>query len=593
MKLNKTLNKFWEVESLHEDDCDNVVTKFKKNIQYDGTRYVTKLPFKEHELIPDNFTLSKNRFKAMTKKLQKDEDLFKHYDQIFKQYEHDNIIEKVPFPDTAETGRIHYLPHRPVIRQDRNTTKVRAVFDASARSANDVSLNDCLHPGPNILHKIFDILMRFRTNKIAIISDIKQAFLNINVDPNHRDFLRFLWFDDINAESPQIIAWRFITLVFGVTSSPFLLNGTIREHSFNSDFDEEFITKFIEDLYVDDSISGIDSVQAGIEFYEKAKSLLMQAGMVLRKWCTSDVTLQQFIDEKETEFNSHQPPPYEDETSYTKYIFSSNSQPKYKRVLGINWDINSDEFLFEFSDIIALSESLKSTKRNILKIASSFFDPLGFISPMVIQVKVLFQVLCQEKIDWDVEVPEHITHRWLKFIQLLKQFHEIRVPRFVFRHSQEISLHGFCDSSELAYSAVVYILIRHENGVSVEFLTSKTKVAPLKKLSLPRLELLSCLLLCNLIQSTLSSIESRFTIKQKTCWTDSQIALCWISNKKKQWKPWVQNRVNKIRNSQLEWRHIPGIINPADIPTRNISPSDVNSNRTIVFTPERKVNGQI
>ena len=168
-----------------EDQENDVMNKFEKDIYFNGERYVTKLPFKEHDdLLPDNFQLSKNRLATLKKRLNKNPQLLSDYDQIFKQYEVSGIIQRVSESDDVETGKIHYLSHRPVVRQDKETTKIRAVFDASAKT-DGLSLNDCLYSGPNLMQKIFDILLRFRTNKIAILSDIKQAFLNIEITDEH------------------------------------------------------------------------------------------------------------------------------------------------------------------------------------------------------------------------------------------------------------------------------------------------------------------------------------------------------------------------------------------------------------------------
>ena len=148
-------------------------------------------------------------------------------DKILKDYEQNGIIEQVPAnEDAGEVGQVHYLPHRPVIREDKETTKIRAVFDASCK-VNVPSLNECLYSGPNLLARIFDILIRFRQNRIGILADIKQAFLKIPISSEHRNYLRFLWFD---VESGEMIVYRFLRVFLGLTSSPFLLNATIKHH---------------------------------------------------------------------------------------------------------------------------------------------------------------------------------------------------------------------------------------------------------------------------------------------------------------------------------------------------------------------------
>ena len=174
-RLEKTLTKFWEIESVGESEESSVYEKFADEIEFNGERYVTKLPFRpHHDQISDNFRLS---YASLCWKFDKDPELREKYKDVFRDYADSEIIEKVPDTDSGTPGRVHYIPHHAVIRPDRETTKIRPVFDCSAKTGGP-SLNECLYTGPNLLGNIFDILLRFRTNKIAIISDIKKAFLN-------------------------------------------------------------------------------------------------------------------------------------------------------------------------------------------------------------------------------------------------------------------------------------------------------------------------------------------------------------------------------------------------------------------------------
>ena len=140
----------------------------------------------------------------------------------------------------SKLGEIHYIPHHPVIRDDKTTRKIRIVFDASARN-NGPSLNDCLQKGPHLTPLLYDILLRFSSHVVALTSDIEKVFLQINVNENDLDYLRFLWFDNIFSDQSKIVPNRFARVVFGVTSSPFYLNGTIRKHIQSYDFDKDFI----------------------------------------------------------------------------------------------------------------------------------------------------------------------------------------------------------------------------------------------------------------------------------------------------------------------------------------------------------------
>ena len=469
-----------------------------------------------------------------------------------------------------DEGSVHYIPHRPVIREDRVTTKIRPVFDASC-SVNGVSLNDCLYPGPNLLAKIFDILLRFRMNKIGILADIKQAFLNISIHPDHRDFLRFLWRDPSSSER-EIVVFRFMRVVFGLTSSPFLLNGTIRQHmSKYRDSDKEFVEQFLSDLYVDDITTGSDTVEKGKVFFEKASSSMSGAGLQLRKWTSNDAELQEFFSSKEPPL---QPKSVEDDSSFAQSQFQS--QDECKRVLGVEWDISKDVFVFRFDSFLEKGRTIALTKRSILSLAASIYDPLGFLTPITARVKTIFQLVCKIKCSWDEKVPPDIACAWYGFLDALESVKIVEIGRFAFVSSNnetlKVELHGFCDSSEIVYCSVVYLRVISEAGIKVFFLSSKSKVAPLKKVTIPRLELLSCVLLGDLLKSIRSALSGRISIDATRCWSDSKVALCWIRGNRKTWKPWVENRVVSARKvvSKDDWHHIPGKENPSDIPTRMV-----------------------
>ena len=228
--------------------CPAVIENFEKQLKFNGQRYVTKLPFvKDPYTLPDNYLIAKSRLETNFKRLQTDPKLLQSYDDVIKEYLSYGIVEKVT---ASNTNYVHYLPHRTVVRDERETTKLRVIFDASAKYKGFPSLNELLDPGPCLLPHLFDTLIRFRLGKIALISDIKQAFLQIQINTEHRDFLRFLWYDDIRTDFPTSVL-RFTRLVFGLTSSPFILNATIKFHLSQYLGEEKFkwvIEKFLQDL---------------------------------------------------------------------------------------------------------------------------------------------------------------------------------------------------------------------------------------------------------------------------------------------------------------------------------------------------------
>ena len=192
LNLKDSIHQFWKVENVGVDGHP-VYENFKQTVSFDGERYVTALPFKPFpKPLPDNYTLSKHRLSILKTKLDKNEELKQEHNQVFDNYLKDGIIEKVADNDYGVVEKTHYLPHRAVVRCDKETTKVRVVFDASAKNGNEPSLNDCLYAGPCLLRQLYDILVRFRLHNIILMFDIKQVFLNVVIRGEDRDYLRFL-----------------------------------------------------------------------------------------------------------------------------------------------------------------------------------------------------------------------------------------------------------------------------------------------------------------------------------------------------------------------------------------------------------------
>ena len=188
----KELSKFWEVESVPNREPSSVDKQFQSDIAFVNNSYEVKMPFKEqHPLLPDNFDVAKSRLNSLLKKLRADPKIAKEYNKFFLEQLERGIIEKVDPNERTEVRKVIYLPRKHVIREDKDTTKLKVVFDASAKR-DGPSLNDCLYPGPSLLPQLVDILMRFRLKKVVLMSDIEKAFLNVSIDPEQRNFLRFL-----------------------------------------------------------------------------------------------------------------------------------------------------------------------------------------------------------------------------------------------------------------------------------------------------------------------------------------------------------------------------------------------------------------
>ena len=197
-------------------------------------------------MLPDNYENSVARLSSHLKRLRRDAGVLKEYDAIIQDQLQSGVIERVDTSKCPDVGKVHYLPHHGVVRRDSMSTKLRIVFDASSKAtSNSPSLNDCLCSGPALTPTIFKILLRFRERKIALVADIEKAFLNIGVHEEDRDALRFLWVDNLEKEDPELVLYRFCRVVFGVNSSPFLLNATLQHHISQYSSDPEFVVNLL------------------------------------------------------------------------------------------------------------------------------------------------------------------------------------------------------------------------------------------------------------------------------------------------------------------------------------------------------------
>jgi hypothetical protein len=535
------MKRFWDLETLGIGPNDSVSTHpilldFNKSIAFDSTesRYIVRLPWKEDKpKLENNYHLARARYDKLMKKLDTDTNLKERYTNAIQEMYDLHFIEEVDIKLTVNHPTF-YLPHRPIVRESSTSTKVRPVFDGSAHGPNGVSLNDVIEPGPNLLPNLIEILLRFRRWRFALSADIQKAFLQISLDPADRDVHRFIWNDRV---------YRFRRVTFGVNASPFLLNATIRHHV-SSCVDSLVKRELSENLYVDDLLSGADSQDELLSLFEDAKSIMSKAGMNLTKWHSNHTLL------------------------------GDKLEPTALKVLGVEWSPESDVFAYQG---LFLPEVMVPTKRIILSCIARLYDPLGFVAPFTMSLKILFQQVWTLGLDWDDELPEEIQNKFTGWIRGLDELRSLKIPRRYFQNgwnfSQDaVELHVYSDASEQGYGCVVYL----KKGDEVTLVMSKARVAPLKRVTLPRLELLGCLTAARLVVFVRDSLRLPVDIPI-SCWSDSTVALSWIRGDPSRWKQFVGNRVREIQDlvPPSVWSHCPGKDNPADLLTRGMKASDL------------------
>ena len=447
------------------------------------------------------------------------------------------IIEPVATSDEAS----YFLPHHAVVRQDKETSKVRVVFDGSARpSKDDLSLNECLEKGPNLVPNLFDTIVKFRGYPVGLVADVEKAFHQILIALDDRKMLRFLWFDDVFKDNPTIKQYQFRRLPFGLTPSPAILSTIIHHHlSPRDQKDGEVASLLKESLYVGDFAGGAYNDDEAVEVYQTSQHIMDTGGFRLQKWHSNSPYVRDIIandldvglNAQNTDVTNKAVPKDSGAPDSKAGLPASNvprfGQDCFVKILGLNWNVQTDEFYYDLQEMIEYAESLPPTKRSVLKFAKEF-----------------------------------------------RALNQVHVPRCYFQVCENLSrthqLHGFSDASDKALAAVVYLRTVHDNGdVDVSLVASKTRVAPIKSQTTPRLELMGALLLTRLIKSIVCALRSLKVLSKVILWTDSFTTLCWIKNNRA-WKPFIQSRVKEIREltSEYEWRHCPGECNPADLPSR-------------------------
>ena len=530
-----------------EHDQSVVFDEFKEQLTRspDGW-YETTLPWKaNHPDLPTNEKGSLKRLQTLSRRLQK-EGLTEQYDAIIREQLEHGVIEKTP---TISQPKECYIPHKGVIRKSAETTKLRIVYDASARATPDApSLNDCLYTGPVLQNKLWDVLVQQRAHPVVVSGDIKKAFLQIRVHEKERDALRFHWRPDANTE---IATYRFTRVLFGLAPSPFLLGGVLEYHldTWAEKLPEE-AARIRRSLYVDDILTGGRNTEEAQHRKVAAIKMLSDAKFELHKWNSN-------IPELEDRPCS---PILSDEQTYAKQqLLTRLSESK---LLGLKWDKAKDTLAVQFQ-----TTNNPPTKREILGKLVKIYDPLGLVSPTTLQGKFVYREVCDSKVSWDAPIAENLQSRWQKWERSLPV--ETTVPRPLAPFQQPIDsaeLHVFGDASIHGVGAAVYSIVRQEKGVTQTLVAAKSRLAK-RGLTIPRLELISAHMATNLIVNVKNALKD---LPEPTiyAWLDSTVALHWILGNG-QYRQFVENRLQKIRaHPQIHWRHVPTADNPADLASR-------------------------
>ncbi|XP_022345684.2 uncharacterized protein LOC111113788 [Crassostrea virginica] len=531
-------------------------TGFKK--EEDG-HWSAPLPFRPNRpTLPNNKSQAMKRARSFDCSLQRDplkrQHVLEFMDKIFTS----GHAEKAPvIPPDQECW---YLPMFGVYHP-KKPNSIRVVFDSSACHCG-LSLNNVLLKGPDLSNSLQGILLRFRQNAIAITADIEQMFHNFRVDEPDRNYLRFIWHQDNDFKKP-LDEFRMRVHVFGNSPSPTV--ATYGLHRSVTDCEPDVQNFVFNNFYVDDGLISCETEEQAVSLMKRTQKALMEGGMLrLHKIASNSKSVL-------NQFNQN------DLAKDLKSLdFSSDVMP-VQRTLGIVWDIETDQINFRVS-----RDKKPYTRRGVLSTINSLFDPLGLVSPVTLQGKLLLRemMLPAGSTDWDDPLPESFREKWENWTKSLLHLETVSIPRMYGRLSvtqaSSVQIHIFCDASKDAIAAVAYMKTLNERSSDVGFLFGKAKVAPSHGHTIPRLELCAAVVAVELAE--LAKAELSLKKEDFHFYSDSRVVLGYIAAETRRFHVYVANRVGRIRtfSGPEQWNYVPTEDNPADIATRNFNTSDIS-----------------
>ncbi|HWI50021.1 MAG TPA: A17 family peptidase, partial [Rummeliibacillus sp.] len=545
-----------------DEDILNTVDKcqvqlFNQNMIFKDNHYHVSLPWYEDkiELVPNNFKISLNIANRVFNKLTQN-NLISKYNKVFEDQLNDKIIEKVNinFNDASDISKYKFIPHRPIIRQtEQVTTKIRPVFNCSLKSNKTLpSLNEAAYSGYDLMNSLLKLLLVFRTNRTVVISDVKQAFLMIRLkDEVDMNRFTFLWFNN-----GQLEAYRYLTLIFGFTSSPFILHYIMKYHA--SKYPHDRCTEILSSgFYVDNLIfTSMQEESEIVGIYHQCKKRMEEGGFILRSWNSNSDALRV---------------KFKEENSFVEHSSCC------EKILGYSFNVVTDCMHINKVEYL---ESI-STKRQLLSEISKLFDPLNFALPILVRGKLLMRQVWQQKLAWDQKVPNEILKEWYKIRSNCENLDTIAIPRRALSEGNKYGLHLFCDSSDSVYGFVCYGV---DDDNKSSFIFAKAKVAPAnrpRELSIPSLELMGVILALKCLPNILEAYSNIY-FEFINIAVDSQVVLSWLLTRQTKVKSkFLKNRINEMDGLitsiskkykvNVYYKYVNTAENPGDFLTRGLT----------------------
>ncbi|XP_058840722.1 uncharacterized protein LOC131696195 [Topomyia yanbarensis] len=564
-ELSESIQRFWEVESVpqqfqittDEELCEkHFLATHCRNA---SGRYVVELPLKNDvNELGDSRLMALRRFFVLEKRFDQQPDLKRQYIEFMDEYERLGHCKEV-FERNDTQGMLKwYLPHHAVLRPSNTTTKCRVVFDASARVLGR-SLNEMMMVGAICQNDLLAIVLGFRIPQYVLTADVEKMYRQIDVGECHTPLQRIFWRKN-SCDPLRVLELKTVT--YGTASAPFLATRTLTQLAVDEKLRYPVAAEIVNKcFYVDNALFEFDGIDEAIEAQRQLIEMLKHGGFHLHKWSANSKELMERIPE--------------DDREKLVSIHDSGVNEIIK-TLGLMWKRDSDELLYLS---LPTSDIEHPTKRQVLSLLSTMFNPLGLAAPVIVLGKLLMQMVWKEKSDWDAQISAALLQQWKLFLSALEDVSQLRIPRRVVAANVSAhELHGFADASGVAYGACVYIRSLGKGSASMKLIASKSRIAPITPLSIPRKELLAALLLHRLVMKVLSVINLDF--KEMTLWSDNQPVLAWLKHPPEQLELFVRNRVCEIVSTgdRFAWKYVRSKDNPADVVSRGQAANKLATN---------------
>ena len=545
-----------ELVGMSKDDCRFLKMADRSAKLVDG-HYSIALPLKDRTLsMPNNRIIAEQRIVNLKRRFAREPAFHKDYVEFMDNLIESGFAERVPDTDLERSdGKVWYIPHHGVYHPQKK--KMRVVFDCGA-SFKEASLNAHLLQGPDLTSMLIGVLTRFRKEPIVLMSDIEAMFHQVRVPEEDADLLRFLWWPNGDLSQPMV-EYRMVVHLFGATSSPSCANFALRRCAEdNKDFFSQHVFETImHSFYVDDLLASVATEQEAICLYKDLRKICAKGGFNLTKWISNSRSVLAAI-------------PEEERAKEVKDLDLDQDILPVERALGVRWCAQSDTFGFS----ITIPEK-PLTRRGILSTVGSFYDPLGILSPVIFTAKRILQDLCRKGLGWDDAIPASAAQEWRDWVKELQTLDGFRTSRCLkppnFGEITSAQLHHFADASEEGYGTVTYLLLHNHQGLAHRaFIMGKSRVAPLKTVTIPRMELTAAVVAARM--DKLWRRELRMELQDSVFWSDSTSVLKYIKNETSRFRVFVANRVSEIlrMSNPSQWRYVSTTCNPADLASRGV-----------------------